>query len=310
MAPTTFNSFFDLPGELREQILAYLLVKPEGIHINAGGKLELLGETSPERRIKSPPLSNDDSDDDRQERPGWPLNYFLVSQTFHREASAVFFGENKFYMYTLARSVILRGRGPGRRCWPEPGGRGRGSGSGKGGHGHEHGRGFKHLESLRRIRRVVLYAQRLGGVLESLFVPLLRDMTLAGGLKHLDVRVCPSRQGARGPASLWGSSPGRGLLDLLRDPDLDVARLRVCLDLLLPGGKEKGRSGEEVGEEDVAAWCPRREGPDGRLVTATDREGRVWCDMDVGELVRRYGGEEVGIFKVGEERSLLRWAAS
>lgn len=299
MAPTTFISFFDLPGELREQILAYLLVQPEGIHINARGKLELLGETSPERRIKSPPLSDDDSDDDRQEKPGWPLNYFLVSQTFHREASAVFFGENKFYMYTLARSVILRGRGPGRRRWPEPGG------TSKGGHGHE--RGFKHLESLRRIRRVVLYAQRLGGVLESLFVPLLRDMTLAGGLKHLDVRVCPSRQGARGPASLWGSSPGRGLLDLLRDPDLDVARLRVCLDLLLPEGK--GKSSEEEAEG-VASWCPRREGPDGRLVTATDREGRVWCDMDVGELVRRYGGEEVGIFKVGEERSLLRWAAA
>lgn len=307
MAPTTFNSFFDLPGELREQILAYLLVKPQGIHINARGKLELLGETSPERRIKSLPLSDDDSNDDRQEKPGWPLNYFLVSQTFHREASAVFFGENKFYMYTLARSLILRGRGPGRRWWPEPSGSGKGRGKGKGGHEH----GFKHLESLRRIRRVVLYVQRLGGVLESLFVPLLKDMTLAGGLKHLDVRLCPSVQGARGPASLWGSSPGRSLLDLLRDPDLDVARLRVCLDLLLPGGKGKGESREEEGEdEDVASWCPRRKGPDGRLVTATDREGHVWCDMDVGELVRRYGGEEVGIFKVGEERSLLRWAVS
>ncbi|ROW07712.1 hypothetical protein VMCG_03472 [Cytospora schulzeri] len=300
MAPATFSGFFDLPGELRDQILTYLLVKPEGIHIDTCSNL--LHETTPEPRFKSPALSSVDSDDDEwnSEGPGpgslsgeegklgWPLNYFLVSQTFHREASAVFFGDNEFYLYATKTPRGTQRRRPKNKNRHDSG-------------GHEHE--FRHLESLRRLRRVVLYAQRLGGLLEGLFIPMLRGMTLSGGLKHLDVRVCPSVQGARGAAGLWGSSPGRGLLGLLRDPDLEVARLRICLGILLPG---KG-SGE--GREEVASWCPSREGPGGRLVTLADREGRVWCDLDVGELARRYGGEEVGIFKVGEERSLLRWAA-
>lgn len=291
MAPATFDGFFDLPGELREQILTYLLVKSDGIHINTYSRLDLLVENSPERRFESQPPSLEDSDDDERDELGWPLNYFLVSQTFHREASAVFFGENEFHLYAMPSRLFLRDHGSGARWWPEAAGSRRNKGGGR--------HGYKHVESLRRIRRAVLVAQRLGGVLETLFLPVLRDMTLAGGLKQLDVRVHLAAQRAQGPASLWGSRLGRALLGLLRDPDLDVARLRMVLGLLLPGSEGGG---------EVAGWCPRREGPGGSLVTATDREGRVWCDMDIEELARRYGGEEMDIFKVGE-RPMIRWAA-
>lgn len=327
MAPATFDYFFDLPGELREQILARLLIKAEGIHINTSNKLDLIREASPERRTQSQPHipsddedgdgddDDDDDDDDgraQQEggtRFGWPLDYFLVSQTFHREASAIFFAENVFHLYTRFRLSRDLGSFPSRQgpaAWTRRGGPqqhnggndrycGGGGGSGSGSGEYQ----YKHFESLRRVRRAVLHAHRLGGVLGSHFVPVLGGMVLSGGLKHLDVRLYLSpEQGAKGPAGAWGSGPGRGVLGLLRDPDLDSARLSVCLD----AGRGEAR--------EVAPWCPRRERVGGDLVTGRDGEGRVWFEVDVWELVRRYGGGEVGIFKVGEGKSLLRWAGA
>lgn len=280
------------------------MVKPNGILVDTSDILELLNEISPECRPELPTLpakykdysggrgtaallSNSEDGEEQEPEPSWPVNYFLVSQTFHREASAVFFGENEFHL---------------NHAW-SPSLRGKHDRSNAGKHGYH-----KHLDSLRRMRRVVLHAGRLGGVLEGLFIPVLREIALSGGLKRLDVRVSPSVQKAGGPAGLWGSSPGRSLLGLLRDPDLEAARLRV--DHLPFNGRwvvnDKGEIvGVREGEDAAAPWCPRRKGPDDRLVTMVDWEGRMWCDLDIEELARRYGGGEVGIFKVGE-KPLLR----
>ncbi|KUI70277.1 hypothetical protein VM1G_05885 [Cytospora mali] len=268
MAPGTFN-YFDLPGELRESIQRYLLVKPEGFHIDTIHKLNLVRPMSPERCCIEPQpesnKANDDRQDDEQDRehePLWPVNYFLVSRTFYREASAIFFEETEFHLHTIGYDMWRKIKRD-----PEP----------------KQPPIFKYPESLRRVRRVVLTVQIVGGMLRVM-IPGLREMVLAGGLKCLDVRLRPETQRCM-PPWRWTVGLGGQLLELLRDPRLEVARLRMGLC-----------RGQDVGG--LASLCPCRGGPAGAAVTMTDGEGQVWCDIDVEELVGRYGGKKVDIFGV------------
>ncbi|KAL2287999.1 hypothetical protein FJTKL_04740 [Diaporthe vaccinii] len=290
-----FACFFELPGELREQILAHLVVKPAGIHLGERHCFPRR-DTEPSEDGDSSDNGGDDEydegdDSDDARRVGWPVNYFLVSQTFYREASSLFFGENTFYLYAGVRrstlfdalstqGVLVPQQQPLRRKGP----------AGRGSTAH-------YLRSRRRVRHLVLYLQRLGGSLGDFVAPCLQDMILTGDLRHLDIRVFHlEQQGADKRGALWTSAPATILLRLLRDPDLKVARLRVYLPVRSPG-RLKAMDG----------WCPlRSEQEAGGHGPGT----RQWASVDVKELTRRYGGGEISICRAVEESPLLRWAGT
>lgn len=286
--PETFDYFFDLPGELRAQILSLLLVQKCGIII--GSDKRLLSNTSNDEEDDDDDESDDGQDEyDPESDSAWPVNYFLVSQVFNREATAVYFHDNTFYIQATGRKYISHTPSPvdhlqavyttGQRF-------------------HQHGLGSpppppgeallnrpEWARSRRRIRKVVLYVQRPRGSLSAdVFAPLL-DMILAGGLKTLEVRLpWHARRGWR----VLASAPMRSLYRVLSDPDLDVARLRV-----LAGRHEE-------------FWCAfhERDGlARGPCATAGGvGEGLAWVDVDVGALIREHGGveEQLRIFKVGD----------
>lgn len=123
-ASQRFDYFFDLPGELRKQILGHLVVKPRGIVIGErGGLSDAFDRTI--GRVHEPFYSDDDTDTDggsssgssttdeddaedngkssRASKYKSPLNYFLVSQTFYQEVSDVYFKKNTFCMVTSGK---------------------------------------------------------------------------------------------------------------------------------------------------------------------------------------------------------------
>lgn len=224
-----FDYFFDLPGELREQILSYLLVRQGGILAGCPGdwseniahklglpsrQLGFLWDSSDRRNRllddwvsssdesdESGEDSEDDEDDEddgsfrRRRRSKWPLNYFLVSQTFYREVTAVYFRHNMFYLLATGRKQTAggglaphhRGKRPGhRKTYHEQMQYAR----------HQRARTeagavlfpgmcekllgeAQYQDSRRRIRKVVVYVRALRGLLvEDLFKPL-GDMWVA-----------------------------------------------------------------------------------------------------------------------------------
>lgn len=281
MVNRKFGYFFELPGELREQILAHVIVKPTGVHV--GERHCFPGATG---------LHGDTESGEEDDGVGWPVNYFLVSQTFYREASSLFFGENTFHLYAgVRRSMLydpLSEQGvlsPPRQQFSRQQGLANCESA------------APYLYSRRRVKRVVLYIQRLGGSLVDVIAPCLQDMVLTGELRHLDVRVYHlEQQGADKRESLWTSAPASILVRLLRDPDLETARLRAYLPLRFP---------RRLGA--MAGWCPlcSEQG-----VGGSDPAARQWASVDIEELSRRYGGGEARIRRAAEERSLLRWAGT
>lgn len=293
-----FDRFFELPGELREQILAHLVVKPTGLHL---GEHYCFPRADADRESglgDGDSSDNDDSDVEYERddnagdfRASWPVNYFLVSQAFYREASSLFFGENTFHLYAGVRKSVLfdalsrqgvlapqqqslRPRGPAGR-----------------------GNAAHYLCSRRRVRHLVLYIQRLGGSLGGFVAPCLQDMILTGNLRHLDIRVHHlEQQGADKRGTLWASAPAGVLLRLLRDPDLEFARLGAYLPTRSPG---RLRAMED--------WCPLRSEQESG---GRDPGTREWVRVDVEELARRHGGAEASIHRAVGERPMLRWAGA
>lgn len=290
-----FDHFFELPGELREQILALLVVKPAGLHL---GEQHCFPDrdTSPLEDEDNPDSDDDDNEyegdgGDEERWVGWPVNYFLVSQTFYREVSSLFFGENKFYLYAgVRRSTLFDALSKQGILAPQQQSlRDKGAAS--------CGSAAHYLRSRRRVRHLVLYIQRLGGSLGDLIAPCLQDMILSGDLRHLDIRVCHlEQQGADKRGALWTSAPATVLLRLLRDPDLESARLRAYFPVKSPGRLKA-----------MNDWCPLRSEQE---AGGHDPDTRQWASVDVEELTRRYRGGETSIHRAVEERPLFRWAGT
>ncbi|KAI3390232.1 hypothetical protein diail_11663, partial [Diaporthe ilicicola] len=192
MEKPEFALFFELPGELREQILAHLVVKPAGIHIGerhcfprATG---LPGDTESDENGDGSDNDDDKVDDHNHDETdngmGWPANYFLVNSIFYKEASSLFFGENTFHLYAgVRRSILfdpLSELGVLAPLWQQSSHR-------KG--PADCGSTARYHLSRRRLKRVILYIQRLGGSLGDVIAPCLQDMVLNGDLRHLDIRV-------------------------------------------------------------------------------------------------------------------------
>lgn len=274
-----FDLFFELPSELREQILGYLLIKPKAIQIKqAFRRLEF----SDSNDLSSDSSADEDCEDDSY-GPHWPLNYFLVSQTFKREATATYFRENVFLIFPKGTKVLFNRPDYSKR---------------------DHDAGLSTLSfkdprsgdalllnpvwkpSVQRIRNVVVYIHRLRDFLErSVFQPLL-DMILAGGLKNLEFRV-----GFRSRSeAMFGARPMQCLYRVLTDPDLFAAKLSIPTS------------------NHARVWCPfHAGGGDGDGICGISEgweDGPLngWLDIDVAALVRRYGeaDDRLTILKVGD----------
>ncbi|KUI58364.1 hypothetical protein VP1G_05648 [Cytospora mali] len=181
----------------------------------------------PERCIEPQPHSKEANDDEQDEEQGreheplWPVNYFLQ----------IFFEETDFHLHTIGYDMWRKFKRD-----PEP----------------KQPTMYKHQVSLRRVRRVVLTVQIVSGMLRVM-IPGLQEMVLAGRLKYLDVRLRPETQRYT-PPWRWTVGLGGQLLELLRDPRLDVGKLRMGLC-----------RGQDV--EGVACLCPCHGGPGGAAVT-------------------------------------------
>lgn len=195
-----FDYFFELPGELREQILSYLVIEPGGIIIGQRGEWSQgiaheFGQPQERRRRRGADgsLSSDDDDSDEEDdygdqftkKPRWPLNYFLVSQTFHREVTSIYFRENTFYLLATGRKTVARQPARGhhvvRRATWMLGSPRRFTGEGSEGGEDANFPGPcerllgdpRYRDSRRRMRNIVIYVKALRGILvEGVFRPL------------------------------------------------------------------------------------------------------------------------------------------
>lgn len=212
----TLDLFFGFPGEIQGQILGYLLTKPKVTHIN---------QTSD---LINPLDGRDEEDDDYG--PSWPLNYFLMSQTFHREATAVYLRENTFHILSKGTRVLFNTSDTLR--------------------GH-HGR-FGPLSmnvllanaawsrARQRIRNNVAYMQRPRAFLdESVYQPLL-DMIQAGGLEALEFRVGFKARGR----SVCIANLMRSMNSVLANTDLVVANQAYLHGIMRSHGVHFMETGE------------------------------------------------------------------
>lgn len=309
----TFEYFFDLPGELRRQILSYLLVKPGGILLGPVPSLPSAKEDNASIQVnlvaagrlpsqKASANTNQHGNDEDPDEPcaddtlPWPLPYFLVSHTFHDEAAAVYFRENIFYLSPIAggKSSGIGIRAPPRRP-PSPQNRAR-----------KPAPPFAEalldrdawLHARRRIRHLVVYVHsRRGSFLKQVYAPLT-DMILAGDLRVLEMRVSwlVTERGAQdGGSGVLGTAPMQAMYRVLSDPDLDSARLRVavCDGKMLHDGiwcrfHQSDGKGVSLGR------CPAKTGD-------SDGWRGSWVDVDIGKLIHMHGGieERMKILKVG-----------
>lgn len=113
---------------------------------------------------------------------------------------------------------------------------------------------------------------------------------LAGGLKHLEIRVWWFQ--TKGPGML-SSVPMQAMYRVLKDPDLENARLRV------------------IERHHERAWCPFHADPSTscglgqtmrHLGEPLELYGLKWIDIDLDKLVKQHGdvGEALSILKVGD----------
>lgn len=231
-----FEYFFDLPPEIREQIIQHVCVRPEGIHVCFDPSLS--GDRRPgnhslassnNRPSGSRPSSNtqinnreegegeeeEDEEEEDEDAIYLPLSLLLASSQLHREASAAYYGQNVFHLHTTGgkfRSL------PSPLFDPETGLLASEAA----------------LPARRRVRRAVVYVRRLGGQFERLVAPALADMVLRGALRGLDVR-------------LWGSAgvggPQRGLYGAVRT-GLWAARAGASTATATAGGRPGAATGE------------------------------------------------------------------
>ncbi|KAI0200877.1 hypothetical protein F4808DRAFT_450597 [Astrocystis sublimbata] len=183
MSSTSHFRFFDLPAELRTSILSYLMISNDGVFLH---NCTLFGRT-PLGRVTV-------------------LHTFLVSIQMYQEASAIFYGQNRFTLNCQSHRLPAHLTNPG---------------------------GFLSLQgedARRRVHSLSLYLTRVGGEFENILAPAIADMILSGSLRNL--KICLGQPnlhpGTSGPdINMMARLPFQALLSLLADPDLQHVGLFV-----------------------------------------------------------------------------------
>jgi hypothetical protein len=312
MAPDKFEYFFDLPPELREQILAHICLFPTGIWVGGGD-----GDDDGERSVPLPRSSTtgstttsiftqqlttttrrvqvNDAEEPELEYADPPVNLFLASPVLYRAAGDLYYGRNVFHLDFSShawgrkqKSLVASAYGGGA-LW----------------------RLVTHPDTAgarRRMRSVVVYVRRLGELVAGVLAPALGDMVLNGGLRG--VRVDLLELGVRGgrgagmeTVDYAGNPALRALLVLLTDPNLERAGLRVLREQhawfwcrFHRGGEVPSSSSSQDGSARV------EEGSGGCVMTR--RNGGLrggFVEVDIPRLVAVCAGDsaEFNIKKVG-----------
>lgn len=117
---------------------------------------------------------------------------------------------------------------------------------------------------------------------------------LAGGLKHLEIRVWWFQ--AKGSGML-SSVPMQAMYRVLKDPDLESARLKV-----VEGHHEVAWCLFHAGGSKPSSLCDTGLGKNGGSVSPLGRNGVNWVEIGLEGLVGRYGEveEALRILKVGD----------
>ncbi|KAK3393689.1 hypothetical protein B0H63DRAFT_458826 [Podospora didyma] len=307
MATNLFERFFDLPPELREQILENVCLFPGGIHVGA-----------------YTPGGDDDDDDDIASPGAPPLGLFLASSQLYREAVGLYYGRNTFYWNLKPRRLS--------RLHPSLADAERGLLTSAAASG-----------ARRSIRSLVIYVRLLGSLLEDKIIPQLSDMILAGNLRRLDVRLgesyeafwdgkrwvehChPQRASSLNPDREWFNAMDyafRALLRLISDPDLERVHVRVarrfhvafwcafhahkdgappCVNQR-PADHQDGRVPVLVRRLAAMGLGSALSHQTPRYASSTDDYGAFWIDIDLDSLLREHGGgaAELNIKKVTAE---------
>ncbi|KAK4039860.1 hypothetical protein C8A01DRAFT_46755 [Parachaetomium inaequale] len=301
MPTGTFEYFFDLPPELREQILAHICVFPTGIWVGGGDD----GETSvPLPRSSSPGATiftqqpttttrHADSEDEEDEHADPPVNLFLASPVLYRAAGDLYYGRNVFHLDFSSHAwgrkqkslVAAADGGSGGALW----------------------RLVTHPDTARarrRMRSVVVYVRRLGELVAGVLAPALGDMVLNGGLKRVRVDLLElgvRGRGGMGTGDYAGNPALRALLVLLTDPNLEGAGLRVLREqhawfwcrFHRGGGVPSSSSPQDGGRVEGGGGC-----------VMTRRNGGLrggFVEVDIPRLVAVCAGDsaEFNIKKVG-----------
>lgn len=156
------------------------------------------------------------------EGPSIPLtDLLLVCQQMNREASGLFYTQNKFIVNLGSRRMYSEITEEGQLFSPEV------------------------LDARRRIRCLSLRMRRISGDFERIVVPAVADMILHGSLRILDVGILTQDAGLKTKticgheprplsqdseaANLVKTTPFQAFLKLLADPDLEQVTLWVSV---------------------------------------------------------------------------------
>ncbi|KAI0410168.1 hypothetical protein F4802DRAFT_17084 [Xylaria palmicola] len=183
MSSGTGFRFFDLPAELRSNILCYLLISKYGIVLY---NCTLFGPTARERVMV--------------------IYIFLVNIQMYQEASAIFYGQNRFILNGQSHRLPGHLTKPGGFLSPQG------------------------QDARRRVQTLSLYLTRVGGEFENILAPAISDMILSGSLRKLKICLGPPSSHPRiaGPdMEMMTRLPFQALLNLLADPDLQHVELCV-----------------------------------------------------------------------------------
>ncbi len=301
MASQTFEYFFDLPPELREQVLSHVCFFPSGILVKlARGAVRPLPAPSAGGAAHHHDDGGDgeDDDDDGGELAEPPVNIFLASPVLYREAAAIYYGRNVFH---LDLEVFKWGRKQRNRVL-ELASTGAGSGSGSGSKGgRELGAALQLLAdpnaagARRRIRSVVANVRRFGAMVQYVLVGVLGAMVLDGGLRRLRVHV--PEPGTGHPAEWYKGNPAlRALLVVLTDPDLEKAELTVTREAHASFWCQFHEEGVSEGGGGGAAGCGMSRDQGGRRNGGYDR-GEL-LQVDIHRLVDVCADGDAAEFKI------------
>ncbi|KAK4647577.1 uncharacterized protein QC761_102665 [Podospora bellae-mahoneyi] len=235
-----FHYFFDLPPEIREQIVEHVCLHPGGVYVTNGHVISARGVGQTARDFLNDPTAFEPY------VAGPPVNMMLTCTELYRIASGIYYGRNMFHLRLASqRSKTLKTDQHGIRKVLMKTGKVdrlllRSSDTQDDGN-------LGSVEGPRlSLRHVLVRIDRFGGAyLENKLIPALGYMILNGRLRRLEVEVplgneglvrcvsphyglfAPPQDAMRTTMSLRRNPVMKALLVVLSDPYLEKASMRV-----------------------------------------------------------------------------------
>ncbi|KAK4202474.1 hypothetical protein QBC40DRAFT_276402 [Triangularia verruculosa] len=303
-----FHYFFDLPPELREQIIEHICYHPGSIFVRDDMSITTRGVLEP----TSWELFSDQSTFNPYVVSP-PVNLMLACAELYRMASEIYYGKNTFHLRLAnppRQKIIEYDKYGNRKLVSELGKVGKlllGRST------LERTGDVQPTEGPRlRLRHVVVRIERFGGAhMEKELIPALGSMILSGSLKTLQVEVSlgnqnancrqlspqmalfqPPSQNMRRTTDLTSNPVMKALLVVLMDPDLEKVLMRVrktdnpcfwcqCHAWELGWGEKS---------EEKPPMCFLKHLPDGNRCR---RQGNInkayWAEVNIPKLVQACG---------------------